>query len=175
MARHRSIAAFAAVTLMAAALCYALKGTNAVSAAVDQATWDVFGILPYLTLGIVMAGFVVVLIPRERVAAMIGRESGLRGLLVASAIGALMPGGPFASFPLVLALSKAGADVGALIAFLVAWAAIGVQRMIMWEIPFMGWEFGVVRFLSSLPLSVLAGMMARALSDRFAFFRLRDP
>jgi uncharacterized membrane protein YraQ (UPF0718 family) len=82
-----------------------------------------------------------------------------------------MPGGPFASFPLVLALSQAGADIGALIAFLVAWAAIGINRLLIWEIPFMGLEFSALRFVSSLPLPLIAGAIARYLWNRYPSFR----
>ena len=38
---------------------------------------------------------------------------GMKGILIASAAGAISPGGPFINFPLVAALYQAGAGVGA--------------------------------------------------------------
>ncbi|MCS0503721.1 permease [Ancylobacter mangrovi] len=130
-------------------------------------------VAPELVFGLLIAAFSSILVSRERVARWLGAEAGLRGLVIATLVGALMPGGPFASFPLVFALYQAGADVGALTAFLVAWAAIGVNRLLVWEIPFMGVEFGLLRLVSSLPLPILAGLGAQFLASRLEFFRMR--
>jgi uncharacterized membrane protein YraQ (UPF0718 family) len=86
--------------------------------------------------------------------------------------GAITPGGPFTSFPIVHALWVAGADAGALIAYLTAWALIGLNRLIVWELPLMGAEFTVIRTLACLPLPILAGLIARALV-RLPFFTMR--
>jgi uncharacterized membrane protein YraQ (UPF0718 family) len=90
-----------------------------------------------------------------------GAESGTRGLLVATLCGMAMPGGPMAAFPLVLVLAQAGADRGALIAFVTAWALNGFQRVLVWEVPLLGADFALLRFLCGLPLGVLAGLLAR--------------
>ncbi|MCL6709235.1 permease [Pseudomonas sp. R2.Fl] len=148
-----------------------MKGTEAVSARVVDAGYQIVSLLPHLVLGLLIAAAVTVLVPRHRVARWLGADSGMKGLLVATFIGAVMPGGPFASFPLVFALSQAGADIGALIAFLIAWAAIGVNRLVIWEIPFMGLEFSTLRFLSSLPLPIIAGVIARVLCERYPQLR----
>lgn len=148
-------------------------GMEAVEDSALRAIGETLSVAPELGFGLTIAAFSSILVSRERIAKWLGEESGLRGILLASAIGAFMPGGPFASFPLVFALFQAGADIGALTAFLVAWAAVGVNRLVVWEIPFMGVEFGLLRFASSLPLPLLAGLGAQYLSSRFAFFKLR--
>jgi uncharacterized membrane protein YraQ (UPF0718 family) len=85
------------------------------------------------------------------------------------------PGRPMASFPLIAALYKLGADFGPLVAYLTAWELIAVQRMVVWEIPFMGTRFVLFRLLVSLPLPILAGMIARTLAARFGGFdRMRE-
>ena len=66
------------------------------------------------------------------------------------------------SFPLVLALKAAGANTPALITYLTSWSLLGVHRIVMWEIPLFGTEFAVVRFLVSLPMPILAGLIAGA-------------
>ena len=65
------------------------------------------------------------------------------------------------SFPLVGALHEAGTGRRALVAYLTSWSTLGFQRIILWEVPLMGIEFAVLRFLASLPLPILAGVIAR--------------
>jgi len=87
----------------------------------------------------------------------------------------LTPGGPIASFPLIAALYKLGADFGPLVAYLTAWELIAVQRMVIWEIPFMGTRFVMFRVLVSFLLPILAGMIARTIATRFGgFVRMRE-
>lgn len=90
----------------------------------------------------------------------------------------MTPGGPIASFPLVAALRAAGTGTGALIAFLSAWSLIGVQRILMWEMPFMGGRFVAVRLAVSLPLPFIAASIAGLLAARIlpeAETERRDP
>jgi uncharacterized membrane protein YraQ (UPF0718 family) len=65
------------------------------------------------------------------------------------------------SFPLVSALHAAGSGRGTLIAYLTSWATLGLQRILVWEVPLMGFEFAFVRWLASLPLPFIAGGIAR--------------
>ncbi|MEE8534317.1 MAG: hypothetical protein V3S95_12320, partial [Alphaproteobacteria bacterium] len=69
--------------------------------------------------------------------------------------------GPLTSFPIVVALYASGAARGTLVAYITAWAMLGVQRMLVWEIPFMGGEFALLRITCVAALPVLAGLMAR--------------
>lgn len=120
-------------------------------------------ILPQMIGGLLVGGFVQVLVPRDLVSRWLGRESGFRGIAIATLAGAITPGGPIISFPLVVALGAAGADIGALVAYVTAWSAIGLNRIIIWELPFMGSEFALWRFLVSLPLPVVAALIVRRL------------
>jgi len=86
---------------------------------------------------------------------------------LATGLGAVTPGGPFAAFPIVYALFLAGADIGAVVAYLTGWSVLALHRVIIWELPLLGPEFAIVRLLASLPLPILAGAIARLLADRF--------
>lgn len=123
--------------------------------------------LPLIVAGMLMGGFAQALMPRDLVARWLGRDSGMKGLLIATLTGAITPGGPIVSFPVVAALATAGADMGALVAYLTAWSALAFNRVLIWELPFMGPEFAAIRVLSALPLPFVAGLLARALVDRF--------
>lgn len=114
-----------------------------------------------------IASAVGVLVPKDKVARWLGSESGFGGLAIAGALGMITPGGPYASFPLVLSLSKAGADIGALIAFLTAWAASSASRLFIWEIPMLGFDFAILRFVVSIPLPLIAGFLARIVAMKY--------
>ncbi len=114
------------------------------------------------------------LFSREKVARWLGGASGLTGLMLATIAGLLTPGGPFTSFPMVYALWIAGADAGALIAFISAWSLLGFNRLIVWELPLLGVEFSLIRYAACLPLPILAGVLARWLT-RWPAFQLKSP
>jgi hypothetical protein len=71
------------------------------------------------------------------------------------------PGGPMTSFPVVNALHEAGTGRRALVAYLTSWSTQGFQRILMWEVPMMGLEFATLRFVASLPLPLVAGLISR--------------
>ena len=97
----------------------------------------------------------------------LGPASGLKGLLIGTAFGAILPGGPFTAYPVASALLAVGADFGATIAMVVSWTLIGYGRAIAWELPIMGAEFTLWRIVISLPLPILAGALGR-----FVYVRL---
>jgi uncharacterized membrane protein YraQ (UPF0718 family) len=123
-----------------------------------------FGVmLPNVLAGCFIGAFVTLLLPREKVAHWVGAESGIGGILIATVAGAIMPGGPFTIYPVAGAFLAAGADAGAACAFVISWTLIGYTRAIVWELPFFGLEFVSWRILFSLPLPILAGLMARTI------------
>ena len=161
--RHSSLIIILSIGLVSGSLVWTLHGPEAFRRALGVA-WGVFlTVLPALLAGLLLAGSLKQLIPPGALAKWMGEESGTRGLLVATLAGMAMPGGPMAAFPLVLVLAQAGADRGALIAFIVAWALNGFQRVLVWEVPLLGADFALLRFLCGLPLSVIAGAVARRL------------
>ncbi|MEQ8370294.1 MAG: permease [Alphaproteobacteria bacterium] len=123
-------------------------------------------LLPRLAAAMVIAGLVQVMVPRELVSRWLGARSGWPGLFISTIVGGLMPGGPLTSFPIVLVLSRAGADMGVLVCFVTSWALLGLNRILVWELPFLGPELVIIRVLVSLPLPILAGLTARHLVPR---------
>jgi uncharacterized membrane protein YraQ (UPF0718 family) len=118
-------------------------------------------ILPKVLAACLIAAFVAVLMPRETVLRWVGAESGLLGLLIATLAGVVCPGGPITIFPIAAAFVAIGADVGAAIAFITSWTLLGYARVLVWEWPFFGAEFVMWRIVISLPLPVVAGLLAR--------------
>ncbi|WP_292286097.1 hypothetical protein [Marivita sp.] len=121
---------------------------------------------PKIAAGIFIAATLPMLLPRDKVGRLIGRESGLRGLVVAAACGAALPGGPMMTFPLAAGLTAAGADLGATIAFVSGWSLLGLNRTLIWEFSFLPSDLVWTRYMLSLPAPVLLGLAARAVMQR---------
>ena len=121
---------------------------------------------PVLLVAFVLAGMFSVLISPQIISDWMGGDTGLRGLLVGTAAGALTPAGPFLAFPLLAVLLKSGASIGAVTAYLTAWALLGVHRVAALEIPILGWRFALVRYIASLGAPVVIGFLAQLLSTK---------
>ncbi len=143
---------------------YLVKGVDTVWRAASATGSLIIDIAAPIAVGMLLGGLVREIVDPKRVSSALGSSSGWRGLVLASALGAVMPGGPFVAFPVVYALFLAGADVGAVIAFLTCWSLIALQRVIVWELPILGFEFVAIRVIVSLPLPILAGLLARRLA-----------
>jgi uncharacterized membrane protein YraQ (UPF0718 family) len=161
LARHATLVVLSCLSLSAALAVLALRGEAAVWRALWAALDLAIFIFPVLGAGLLLAATMRQLLPEGALSRWLGAESGLRGLLLASLVGIFTPGGPVAAFPLVLVLLRAGADRGAVIAFVLSWALNGFQRILIWEIPMLGLEFSLLRFLACLPLAVVGGLIAR--------------
>ena len=85
-----------------------------------------FGMLrqvaPMLLLGMFLAGMTQVILPADLVGRWMGSESGIVGVLIGTAVGSLVPAGPFVVFPLLGSTLATGAGVGAVAAFITAWS-----------------------------------------------------
>lgn len=122
---------------------------------------------PLIILALLLSGFFSVLVPTDLVAAWIGKESGIKGILIGSLVGGFTPGGPITSFPIVVVLYNTGAGVPPLIAFLTAWSVFAFHRIVAYEIPLMGVRFSLLRFLCSMALPPLAGILAAIVESGF--------
>ena len=156
-----STAAITLVMLAAAVTVFRRDGSEHFLAVLRSDLGIFAGILPKMLAGCLIGGFVILLLPREVVVRWVGAESGLLGILVATAIGIILPGGPFTIYPIAGAFLAIGADAGAAIAFVTSWTLLGVNRALIWELPFFGVDFVTWRVVLSIPLPILAGLMAR--------------
>ena len=116
-----------------------------------------------LLLGFVIAGLVQVLVPRDLVSRWLGGEAGIKGVLIASVTGGLVPGPPYAVFPVVASLYEAGASLGAVVAFVSAWALWSVSRLPV-EMALIDPRPALVRYAITFMVPPIAGLIANALS-----------
>jgi uncharacterized membrane protein YraQ (UPF0718 family) len=118
-------------------------------------------VMPRLVGALVMTGMLQVLIAPEWIQHWLGRGSGHRGILAGFVAGILTPGGPLVSFPIVAVFYKSGASLSALVCYITSWSLFGFQRILVWELPFMGPRFVVARVLPTLVFPFVAGYLVR--------------
>ena len=159
----KSFWGFAALALVSGLVCFGVAGPDAFAEVVVYDLHMLANTVPRIIAAMGVAGFIWVMLPRDKLTRLVGQESGWRGLVIATGAGIVTPGGPAASFSLLAVLGGAGADRGALIAYITSWAMLGLQRVLVWDVPFMGAEFSLTRLLICLPLPIVAGLIARSL------------
>jgi uncharacterized membrane protein YraQ (UPF0718 family) len=136
-------------------------GPEAVARIIEHDLELVLDVAPKVAAGCLIAAFVTRLIPRRMVARWVGEGSGVTGLLIAYVAGLLVPGGPFTAYPLALGFLVAGADLGAVIAFITSWLLLGVTRVVVWELGFFSADVIGLRLLVCLSVPLIAGLLAR--------------
>jgi len=119
-------------------------------------------ILPMVIFALIVAGMVQVLIPQSMITKWIGSESGLRGIFIGTVAGGFAPGGPYVSLPIALAMLRAGAGVGTMVAFLTGWSLWAISRLPM-EVGLMGWKFTLIRLACTFFFPPIAGLIAQLL------------
>jgi uncharacterized membrane protein YraQ (UPF0718 family) len=157
----------AVLVVVSATLVYRRDGMGGVLEILTHDLTLFGGILPRVLAGCLLGAFIAEILPHEKVSGSLGPKSGLKGLLIGTAFGAILPGGPFTAYPVAAALLTVGADFGATISMVVSWTLIGYGRAVAWELPIMGVDFTLWRIVISLPIPVLAGALGR-----FVFVRM---
>ncbi|MFN3889429.1 MAG: permease [Beijerinckiaceae bacterium] len=159
----KSVLVLAGLATASGLLCYWLKGLDAVFESLHADVETFLQLVPKMALAFLLAALVTSLVSRATIAKWLGEKSGVQGVALATAVGAVTPGGPMMSFPLVASLAKAGAGRASLIAYLTSWETLGFQRIMVWEIPLLGPELTAMRFISSIPLPFIAALLSERL------------
>lgn len=143
------------------ALALARGGPSFAGDALSAGTRQFLRFLLVLYVSFLVAGLVESLLPRAWVSRALGEGSGLRGVLLATAVGLVTPAGPFVSMPMAAGMLRAGAAPATVVAFVASWGLLAIHRLIAWEIPMLGAPFALTRWLSCLVVPVVLGVLAR--------------
>jgi uncharacterized membrane protein YraQ (UPF0718 family) len=152
------ILAAVAVILLAIAFW---RGRDLPLAGLAAAGRTIWRNLPILVLGFVIAGLVQVLVPRELISRWLGAQAGVKGVLIGSVVGGLVPGSPYAVFPIVAGLYQAGAGLGAVVSFTSAWSLWSLSRLPI-EMALIDPKPALVRYAITFVVPPLAGLLANA-------------
>ena len=137
----------------------AYKGLNATGSLMLE-------IAPRMIAAFTLAGLFQAVVPEEVILRWMGHGSGFRGILIGMSLGGITPGGPMTHFPVIASLFKMGVGIGPLVAYLSAWSLFGLQRVIMWEIPFLGAKVVAIRIAVSFLFPLVAGWLCELVWDK---------
>jgi uncharacterized protein len=131
------------------------------SAAKTTAQSGLFLFLRYsflIIFSMMIAAMLPALIPKEIIAQYLGGASGWRGILLATLIGGLTPGAPYAVFPLIAGLIRQGMGLAPAVSMVCAWGLWSMGR-VPFQAAVLGGQFIFVQVLVSLPLPFVAGTL----------------
>lgn len=154
---------FLVLAIIAGTAVWLLEGPVVFWQALDEDVQMLMNTVPRVMAAVGAAGMMWVLLPRDKISTLVSRDSGLLGLCLATVAGTITPGGPTSAFALLAMIGAMGADRGTMVSYITAWATLGLQRILTWDIPMMGFDLSALRFVATLPLPVVAGLIARML------------
>ena len=158
------ISAYIVLAIMAGGLFIAAlkKGDGSHRAGISNGFRTLKSMSSLLIIAFLLAGILPKAIPPEVIQKWLGAEAGWKGILLGSFAGALIPGGPYIAFPIIASIYEAGAALGTAVAFVTSWALCGLT-IVVFEIPFVGLRFTLMRYSLVLILPILAGFLAHFL------------
>jgi uncharacterized membrane protein YraQ (UPF0718 family) len=151
--------------LIALAVVY-LKSPEAANKGLIATGSLMLEITPRMIAAFTLAGLFQAIVPEEVIVRWMGHGSGFRGILIGMSLGGITPGGPMTHFPVIASLFKMGVGIGPLVAYLSAWSLFGLQRVIMWEIPFLGAKVVAIRIAVSFLFPLIAGWLCELVWDK---------
>jgi uncharacterized membrane protein YraQ (UPF0718 family) len=111
-----------------------------------------------------LVGLLQVWVSRDLIVRLLGREAGLKGLLIAALCGTLLIGPAYIIFPLLMSIQKQGARWAVITIVLTSYAV--KLQMIPIEIEFLGWPFSIGRALVTIGLAIPTGLLVETLMER---------
>lgn len=143
-------------------IAYYRGGTPQLTVGLKGAGNMLLQMAPLLILAMIVAGIIPTLVSQEAISKWVGAESGIKGILIGTVVGGVMPGGPYVSLPLAAGLLRMGAGIGTMVALITGWSILAFSRMPM-EIGIMGWKFTLIRLGCSFFFPPIAGLIANRL------------
>lgn len=112
---------------------------------------EMISFIPFI---FIIIGLFDVWFPKEMLEKHIGRESGVKGILLVILLAMLQAGPLYGAFPVAYILHKKGASVRNIFIYLGAFSSLKLP-MLGIEIGYLGIKFSILRTLISLPLFIL--------------------
>ena len=151
------------VVIAAGLLIYALiRGENLALTGIKLAGTTIWNNLILMIAGFLIAGLMQVLLPKQLIATWLGDAAGVKAVLIGCVTGGLIPGSPYAVFPIVAGLYQAGAGLGAMIGFVTAWSLWSVSRLPV-EMALISPKAALIRYGITFIVPPAAGLLAHAI------------
>ncbi|HLV10563.1 MAG TPA: permease [Halanaerobiales bacterium] len=116
---------------------------------------EMLAILPAV---LFLMALVDVWVPPEYIKKYLGKNTGIKGIILAVILGTLPTGPMYVAFPIAAELLKKGAGLKNIIIFLGVWASLKIPQIGI-EIQFLGLKFAFLRFIFTLVSVVFIGII----------------
>ncbi len=140
-----------------------IKDKNLAAAGIKIAGVTLWNNLVILLVGFLLAGLIQVIIPKALIANWLGNAAGFKAVIIGCVAGGLIPGSPYAAFPIAAGFYNAGAGLGAMVAFVTAWSLWSVTRLPV-EIALIDPKLALIRYGITFIVPPIAGFLAQLLS-----------
>ena len=117
-------------------------------------------VLPMLLAAFAVSGLVQALMNPQLINRFLGEGGGLKGILLGSVAGGVIPGGPYVYYPLSASFASAGVPASTLMSFVVGKSLWDLARIPM-EVAIIGVTPAMIRLLVTLPFPIIAGLLVR--------------
>lgn len=120
------------------------------------------GLVTLIVAALFLASAIGTLVPTELAESALGGDAGVRGVVLAGLLGGLVPGGPYAVYPIIQGIADQGASLAAVIAMMTGYGAIGIGRvaygLVFFDVEIVGTRL-VIGVLGTILVAVLAGLI----------------
>ncbi|NLW22893.1 MAG: hypothetical protein GXY88_06525 [Tissierellia bacterium] len=94
--------------------------------------------------------------------------SGIKAIIVSAIAGGLFPGGPYIYYPFVMSFKDKNLPIYIMISFLFGKHIYDLSRLPM-EVGFVGLETAIIRFLITLPIPIIVGLLVQRYPNIITF------
>lgn len=130
-------------------------------ASAKEGAWTFVRLFTLILAALLLASAIGTLVPTGMVESTLGESAGPGGIVLAGLLGGLLPGGPYAVYPIVAGISDQGASLAAVLAMLTGYGAIGIGR-VAYGLVFFDAEIIGGRLVLAVPITVLLALVAWA-------------
>lgn len=159
---RKSLEVITVSVLLLVLVAVILGGWNLVLQGLESAGDTAMKSALMLVVSFVVIGQIQVLLSKERIDNWLGKYSGVKGIAISAIAGGLIPGGPYVYYPFARSFTEKGLPAYILITFLFGKHIYDFSRIPM-EITLIDPQIALIRNLITLPIPIIAGLLAEYL------------
>ena len=114
---------------------------------------------------LILMGLADVWVPKSLINKYLGKNSGLKGILLSIFLGTLPTGPLYIAFPIAAELLRKKARISNVMIFLGVWASLKIPQISV-EIKFLGIKFAAIRFIFTLISIIIIGYLIEIIVER---------
>lgn len=119
----------------------------------------------------IFVGLLDVWVPKETMIKLMGKDSGIKGILIAFILGSAAAGPLYAAFPIAVLLLKKGARLAYVIFFLGAWSSTKIP-LVLYETTSLGIKFTAIHISVSITGFLLSAFLIEKMASKQSVDRI---